>query len=71
MFIFCVAPAQWPELMSLTVALCSSTQPIAALKVVGLDLVNILAEFCRQMLSPHDVGLLQVRIKEDGGGGGS
>ena len=53
-------PRQWPELMALTVALCSATQPSRELKVVGLDLVNIIAEFCSETLSPHQTGLLQV-----------
>lgn len=51
---------QWPELMALTIALCSPTQQSPELKVVGLDLVNILAEFCPESLSVHEAGLIQV-----------
>lgn len=46
--------------MALTVQLCDAGQPSPELKVVGLDLVGILAEFCPDMLSPHQAGLLQV-----------
>ena len=48
--------------MTLTVALCDAKQQSPEMKVVGLDLVNILAEFCPGMLSPHQAGLLQVRV---------
>eukprot|EP00903_Cladosiphon_okamuranus_P012365 g11590.t1 len=52
--------AEWPELMTLTVALCDATQQSPEMKVVGLDLVNILAEFCPGMMAPHRAGLLQM-----------
>eukprot|EP00752_Nemacystus_decipiens_P012203 g10819.t1 len=52
--------AEWPELMALTVALCDAKQRSPEMKVVGLDLVNILAEFCPAMMSPHQAGLLQM-----------
>ncbi len=53
---------QWPEVMALTVALCDAKQPSPDLKVVGLDFVNILAEFSPGMLAPHQTGLLQVDV---------
>ncbi|CAN0411049.1 unnamed protein product [Pylaiella littoralis] len=52
--------SEWPELMALTVALCDAAQPSPEMKVVGLDLVNILSEFCPDMVSPHQAGLLQM-----------
>ncbi|CBJ30196.1 conserved unknown protein [Ectocarpus siliculosus] len=54
------ATGEWPELMALTVALCDAAQQSPEMKVVGLDLVNILAEFCPGMMSPHQDGLLQM-----------
>lgn len=51
-------------------ALCSPTQPSPAMKVVGLDLVNILSEFCIEILAPHESGLLQVKNVGGGGQGG-
>ncbi|CAM9944188.1 unnamed protein product, partial [Hapterophycus canaliculatus] len=46
--------------MALTVQLCDATQPSPEMKVVGLDLVGILAEFCPDMLAPHQAGLLEM-----------
>ncbi|CAN0049174.1 unnamed protein product [Ectocarpus fasciculatus] len=51
--------AEWPELVTVTVALCDATEKSPEMKVVGLDLVNILAEFCPDMMAPHRAGLLQ------------
>ncbi|CAM9771934.1 unnamed protein product, partial [Ectocarpus sp. 12 AP-2014] len=54
------ATDEWPELMALTVALCDAAQQSPEMKIVGLDLVNILAEFCPGMMAPHQDGLLQM-----------
>lgn len=62
LFLVCLGSSQWPELMALTVALCSPAQASPELRVVGLDLVNILSEFCHEMLAPHESGLLQARV---------
>ncbi|CAM9438788.1 unnamed protein product [Ectocarpus sp. 12 AP-2014] len=51
--------AEWPELVRVTVALCDATEQSPEMKVVGLDLVNTLAELCPDMMAPHRADLLQ------------